>query len=305
MGQRGYCYFAKLTDLSTKSDMTFGDFDGYGTSFVGFLEGCLRNANMDDGEHSAVVNFLKRDNNSGSAVESLRIGAGHGESGIIAAIEDTAGKVLFQQTEDHTSRVQCFALLRADRAATTGFLVLHGNSRRTMRGPMLSYVNKALKSVGDGHIRLGLTPYVDSEAMRRAIEEGEIQRVRLIRYARPESRTTIEDQWFPRGQVGVEEFSLSLKGKGKRLLTRLLEAWSHDGHGEAARQIFVFEGLKFEEAKIEVVLPDGSKRTYILNDPDAGRAMSYDLEPLGVPRGVDLGQEPQVSAALRKVLPRD
>ena len=70
---------------------------------------------MDDGEHSAVVNFLERDHNSGSAVESLRIGAGHGESGIIAAIEDTAGKVLFQQTEDHTSRVQCFALLRADR----------------------------------------------------------------------------------------------------------------------------------------------------------------------------------------------
>lgn len=103
----------------------------------------------------------------------------------------------------------------------------------------------------------------------------------------------------------MEEFSLSLKGKDKRLLTRLLEAWSHDGHGEAAQQIFVFEGLKFEEAKIEVVLPDGSKRTYILNDPNAGRAMSYDLEPLGVPRGVDLGQEPQVSAALRKVLPRD
>ena len=151
---------------------------------------------MDDGEHSAVVNFLKRDNNSGSAVESLRI----------AAIEDTAGKVLFQQTEDHTSRVQCFALLRADRAATTGFLVLHGNGRRTMRGPILSYVNKALKSVGDGHIRLGLTPCVDSEAMRRAIEEGEIQRVRLIRYVRPEGRTTVEDQWFPRGQVGVEEF---------------------------------------------------------------------------------------------------
>lgn len=80
-------------------------------------------------------------------------------SGSIAAIEDTAGKVLLQQTEDHTSQVQCFALLRADRAPTTRLLALHGNvHRRAMRGPMLSYVNKVLKSVGDGHIRLGLTP---------------------------------------------------------------------------------------------------------------------------------------------------
>lgn len=211
--------------------------------------------------------------------------------------------MVFQQEEEHTSRVQCFALLRADRASTTGFLALHANSRRNIRGPLLKKVNELLAVVGNGQIRFVLNPYVDREVMMQAIREGEVQKVRLVRYARPDYRTTIEDQWFPDGDVGVEELFLSVKGKGKRLLTRLLEAWLHDSQSDEAQQILVYHDVKFEQAKIEIVRPDGSKRTYILNDPVAGRAMSYDLEPLGAPKSVNLEQERQIKSALLQILP--
>jgi hypothetical protein len=125
-----------------------------------------------------------------------------------------------------------------------------------------------------------------------------------VKYVRPDDRAVAANtKWVPAGEWG--SYELKIKGeRGHRLTPKLLRDYMNaDGvkKGQAFSEIVEFEGMTFDEVKVEVELENGTRRTFNLEKPSSGHPMTIDLENLKL----DKDQEPteaSVFVALRAAL---
>jgi hypothetical protein len=99
--------------------------------------------------------------------------------------------------------------------------------------------------------------------------------------------------------VGKLELDITMRGRAEMLRADLLQRF-FGGDPEARAAIVEFQGIPFEQAKIEVEV-GGRTRTFNIEEPAAGHPMTVDLLDLERDDDGDPTAD-SVAAALREVL---
>src|SRR5262249_55886701 len=162
-----------------------------------------------------------------------------------------------------TQLLRCGALFVIPPVETTGWLGLHVNNNRGIKGLLEIGLWAQFTNQFDDHL-LELTPFVGIAAFREAIEHDRIATVRLVQYEQPADRAVAAtNRWVRGDEWGKIEVRMSPRGRGRRVATGLLRRWlESDGEEQSAtlREILEFQNVEFDEAKIEAVLPDNTRR---------------------------------------------
>jgi len=124
-------------------------------------------------------------------------------------------------------------------------------------------------------IYTGEAPCTDyGERGKRAPRGAQGVAANLSRAEKP-SDISEGDKWA--GDDTGLKVRLDLKpDSGKRLPTALVKK-AFKGDREAFGQVVTFENITFDAAKIEVELANGTTRTFDLEDPDSGFALSEEI----------------------------
>jgi hypothetical protein len=101
------------------------------------------------------------------------------------------------------------------------------------------------------------------------------------------------------GVTAKLELSITPSGRTRRILSSLPHRFLQ-GDSSAFGEIVQYEGLHFDEARLEVTLPDGSRRTFNIEHPDAGHPFTEDIDGLVMENGDPTS--PSLRAALRLAL---
>lgn len=93
--------------------------------------------------------------------------------------------------------------------------------------------------------------------------------------------------------------TITPRGKVERILSALPLRFLQ-GDQRAFGEIVEFEGIHFDEARVEVQLEDGTHRTFNIERPDAGHAFTEDITDLQMEDGEPTDMS--LRAALRSAL---
>jgi hypothetical protein len=111
--------------------------------------------------------------------------------------------------------------------------------------------------------------------IKEAIANHQIDKVKLVKLGKP-SDLADDRKWVEKGADARIELRISAAERGKRLAGSLVER-AFGGDAAAHREIVRFDGIEFDQAKIEVVFPSGAHRTFNLERPDAGHPFTEDI----------------------------
>ncbi len=116
------------------------------------------------------------------------------------------------------------------------------------------------------------------------MSDGQIETIKLTRLDQPnDRRDRATDKWVRRNQSAHVEVGIRA-GRGEHVLGNLLTRFL-DGDREAFGDIVEFNGLQFDHAKVEVILDNGTKRTFNIETPDSGHAFTVDMDDLDFRNG--------------------
>jgi hypothetical protein len=197
----------------------------------------------------------------------------HGESGVAADIVDRAGGVRLHQRADDAQLVRCGCLFHLPAAATEGKLAVHVNDGRGVKELLESGLRRRF-AARSPQLALELVRHVDQGLLLQAVTADRVERVKLVRIERSGDRTIAAvDKWVSSGPARVE---LDVAG---HIRSELIRRYLRGEHGAFA-DIVEFGGITFQEAKVEVRLPDDTRRLFDLAHPEQGRPMTRDLSGL-------------------------
>jgi hypothetical protein len=223
--------------------------------------------------------------------EDLFVVLQHGESGIAAEIVDAAGGVRLRQTPDDAQLVRCACLFRLPAAEQEGRLALHVNDGRGVKELLEGGLRRRFAARSPG-LALEFARSVEGDLLQAAVAANRIEKVRLVRLERPGDRAIAAvDKWVPAGAAARVEVDV-----GGRIQPTLIRRFLAGDRGAFA-DIVEFAGMTFDEAKVEVRLPDDTRRLFDLEHPDQGRPVMRELTGLAF----DAGGEP-TEASLRSEL---
>lgn len=206
----------------------------------------------------------------------------HGQSGLAADIIGKRGELRLRQSPDDTQRVRCGALLRLPPAVEMGWLAAHINNGRAAKGLMEKGIQARFRQSYPGLV-LEIKPFISGSVLLAAVEEDRIDSVRLIRWDQS-SDSAGAGKWVNDGGAAKIELSIKPRGQMKRLLSRLPLQFLQ-GNSDVFGEIVQFEGMRFDEAKLEVTLADGMRRTFNIEHPDSGHAFTEDIGELRTEEG--------------------
>jgi hypothetical protein len=119
---------------------------------------------------------------------------------------------------------------------------------------------------------------VRGAALLEAIRRGRVDKVKLVKLERPHDRANAATgKWMRSGDLGKLE--LEITSPGQRLHPRLLQRFVN-GDRTAMAEMVEFEGMSFDEVDVQVTLPEGTQRTFNIENPDTGFPMTMDLDNL-------------------------
>jgi hypothetical protein len=272
-----------------------GDIDEQGTSLVMVLDRIMDSFESTNADDSIVVRCVSRE----ALGDELRIITQHGQNGVAADIVDGEGELRLRQTPDDTQLIRCGCLFRLPPAEQMGWFVLHVNNGRGVKGLLAKGVVEQLRDAYPD-LTLEMTPYVQKTVLAEAIKNNRIDKVKLVKLQPPNDRAVqATNKWVRAGAFARLELDISVRGRAERVLSGLLRRYV-DGESSAFSEIVEFEGITFDEAKVEVVLENNMRRTFNIEKPDSGHPFTEDITGLVVENG-----EPTQSSlfeALRSVL---
>jgi hypothetical protein len=256
-----------------KEPKELGQLDEDGAYLAEFLESVL------DSDFSAENEDGNKDVTCSGATLSepdLRVIFNPGERGIRADIADENGQLRFEQTARHTQILKSASLFRLPRNEKRGWWVLHLNHNRGIKFLVESELMKQFKEKFPDLI-LNIVPAINSEAYVAALERDDLLSATLYKYDRP-SDISEGNKWV-RSDTGLK-MKLSIEPeRGKRLLPELAKR-AIRGDREAFGAIVEFGDVTFDQAKFEVELENGTRRTFNVQAPESGHAFSEDIEPV-------------------------
>jgi hypothetical protein len=196
-----------------------------------------------------------------------------GESGLRADHLEPDGQVAFKQTAQHTQLFTCGSVFRLPRKSDVGLWACHSINRRGPKSMVAPELEKLFRERFE-KLRLTFKPSVNGAAFKDALENDRLLEATLIAYERSPN---IEDEeaWVDKNTGLKLRLDIEPTG-GKRLLAdRVLKAYKSRYLGD----IVEFGGVKFDSANFKVKLANGTERTFKVEDPEKGFAISEEIEP--------------------------
>lgn len=280
MSHRSAVYTVHVHRKGDPSDQRLlGDIDDAGTSLISTLGRCAVDLESRSSDGEKIVRTLSADIDG----DELHVIVEHGESGVAADIVDPVGTLRLRQRPEDTQRVRCGCLVRLPPTQTIGFMAVHVNNNRGVKGLLSTELTRRFRYEFDDLI-LVFTPYVLGAALTEAVDQGRIEKVKLIRLERPTDRASeATNKWVRGEQIGRLELDITATGRAQRLIPDRLRRYLH-GDAEVFGEIVEFHGLQFEQAKVEVVLGDGTRRTFDISAPESGHPFTEELSDLAFER---------------------
>lgn len=277
--------------------LPLGNIDGNGTYLLDVLADYLTDLESFDADQTRSVRSIDL-RRSG---DELYLSTLHGQTGMAAEIVDKRGELLLRQSVDDTQHVRCGCLIRLPASEDMGFLATHVNNGRAVKGLLEKGIQARFREQFDGLV-LTIKPFVEGSVYQDALEAGRLLKLKLIRVDRAEDPGEEGlGKWIEQGTEVKEVRTLSARGREAFLRARLPLALLR-GDGEAIAQILQFDGQTYDQARLEVELPSGKKRTFTIGDPDAGHAIFEDLRGLRFREGEPTDES--IWPALQKVIDR-
>lgn len=255
--------------------LPLGNIDGGGTWLLEVLKRYMQDLDVADADEERRVQStsVKR-----SGVE-LYVSLLHGQTNLVSDIFGKAGTLNYRQVSDDTQKVRCACLLRLPPAEDMGFLATHNNNGRAIKGLLEKGIQAQFREQFPDLV-LSIKPFIEGSVFQEALSAGRLLKLKLIRIDRAEDPAEQGlGKWVERGTAAKQEMTLTPRAKGAYLRTRLpLEAIR--GSEQAFGQLLEFEDQTYDQARVEVVLQNGRTRMFTIGDPDAGYAISEDLQNL-------------------------
>jgi hypothetical protein len=296
MSHRAAVYMVRVRKKRDRSGeyRLLGDFAEQGIGLLPTLERYCTGLESISADEAKIV----RCTTCTSDGHELRISARHGQNGVAADIVDADGRLRLRQTPQDTQLLQCGCLFLLSPTEELGWLAVHINNGRSVKGLLEKGLVEKFRVEFD-ELMLELPPFVQGSVLQEAVEHGQIDKVKLIRYEQPSDlATSATNRWVPTGAKGRLELDISA-GRGNRVLSDLFRRY-FGGDRDVFHEIVEFQGLTFDKAKVEVVLDGDKRRTFNIEQPDAGHAFTEDMQDLTIENGEPTPDS--VFASLRSAL---
>jgi len=252
-----------------------GDIDGSGTYLGDFLVDALNPKTFEAAraDESQDVRCEKRQL-AGSDRDEVEVLFRPGERGLRADHLEPDGQVAFKQTAQHTQLFTCGSLFRLPRKSDIGLWACHSINRRGPKSMVAPELERLFRERFE-KLRLTFKPSVNATAFRDALENDRLLEATLIAYERSPN---IEDEksWVDQ-ETGLKlRLDIEPAGGKRRLLApRVLDAFKTKNLGD----IVSFGDVRFDSANFKVKLANGAERTFKVEDPEKGFAISEEIEP--------------------------
>jgi hypothetical protein len=208
--------------------------------------------------------------------DDLRAVFHYGQNGIVADIVDSQGVPRLHQEADDSQLVRCAALFRLPKNRTLGWLAVHVNNSRGVK----YLLEKGLQSrfrERYPELVLEIEPYVLQSVLQEAVNNNRVDKVTLTKLESPDDRAVAQTaDWVPAGVYGYISLDITVR-QHAHILTQKLRQFLGGDHSVRA-QIVQFGGITFDEAKVEVILPNNRHKTFNIEKPEAGHAFTQDLD---------------------------
>jgi hypothetical protein len=283
MSHRAVIYTVKVHKLRKPKDLRLlGDFTDTGAgSLVDTINTCLTapfNAQWDDGSKVVIGESTVVSNDE---VHSRFI---TGQSGVVADIVDQQGALRLHQESDDTQLVHCASVFRLPATEKLGWWAVHVNNGRSPKGLIQKELMARFKGLYPD-LQLSIAPCVLGAALTEAVNRGQVEKVHLIKWEQPHNRAeAATDKWVAANEKARLELQITSAGRGGRVISDRVKKFLGGDTAEFG-QIVEFQGIEFEQAKVEVVLGNGSHRTFNIEKPEAGHPISMDLTDLDTQDG--------------------
>lgn len=183
-------------------------------------------------------------------------------------------ELAFSQLPPHTAKVRAGALFRLPPDGNIGWLVVYVPYRRGSITLLRDAMTGRFRLDFPG-LLLEVKPAVEGTALKRAVDDNQIEKIQLLRYDRhTDAFEGGSTKWLRRGEAA--EIALEVRGRrGTRILPNLIKRYL-EGETGVFGEIVEFEGVRFDHAKVQV--HEGSTvRTYNIENPEAGHAITIDI----------------------------
>lgn len=204
-----------------------------------------------------------------------------GRSGVRSRIR-SAGN-FFTRTEEHAEEMRAAVLFQLPRRKHVGLMAVHVPHRNSCKGIVDDILMAALRERG---FMLKLAAAVPLAAYAEAVRSGHVEKVTLIKYNAVGSDSFSDAaQW-----QDLQQAEMVLRFSGKRRRDRHkdindikpIKKFLDDRSEESRRQILEFNGIRYDDAKVTVTLPNDARRTFYLErEVEGGHpiTMALDIKP--------------------------
>ena len=196
-----------------------------------------------------------------------------GRSGVTSVLQKS-GEHDFYRTPQHSEAMRSAILFQLPPAKTRGTLVVHAPHGRSCK----SIVQQQLRDWFSflGYI-IDLSPVVPANALYEALQSDELKKVTLIKYDPDQFDKFHEAAQWGSDEVGRLELSV-VSGRGNSLRPDPIRRFIESPTEENKRQIIEFNGMEFDDVAVTVKMRNRTQRTFYLEAPDRGYAMSTMIE---------------------------
>ena len=277
MGHRAALYQVQVRKKHSRVDSEarlLGDFDEAGTSLIDGLAVILEDLEAETQDGEKLIRVMDVDVQG----DQLRVLVQHGQSGVVADIDGRVPGRHFHQVADDTQRVKCAVFFRLPPARRLGALAVHINNGRGVTGLLKREIREQFRQRFDD-ATLDIEPVISGDVLDEALQREAIEQIILRKYDRPQDRAGGDvTKWVRANEIGKLELKISPYAKTQQLMGGLIRRFRRDPR--VFPEIVEFAGIRFDEARVQVVLPDGSLRTFNIEKPDTGHPITEELARL-------------------------
>jgi hypothetical protein len=287
LGHRALIYSVRIhPKWKPNEEFEFGDLEGDGIYLGTVLHEIFNDNFLGSRDNKIVIGESAKLDGI-----NLRTSFRSGDSGYGADIEDENHNLLLRQLPTHTQLLPCASLFRLPKNQKYGWWAVHENNGRSVKGLIESEMQKQLQ-IRHPDLKLVINPWVPSNVLTEALAHNRLESVRLFKYgAAPDFKDA--DQWMREEASPQIELRISARERAEKLVSGLAKS-AAEGNKEALGKVIEFENLKFDMAKVEVELDNGSSRTFDLVGPPNGHPFAANIEPQeteGIPDDASLFDE--------------
>lgn len=279
MGHRALIYSVRIhPKWKPKDEFEFGDLEGEGIYLGAVLHEIFSDRFLASRDNKIVIGESAKLDGI-----NLKTSFRSGDGGYGADIEDENHNLLLRQLPTHTQLLRCASLFRLPKNQKYGWWAVHENNGRSVKSLIESEMHKQLQ-MRHPELKLLINPWVPSNVLTEALAQNRLESVRLFKYgASPDFKDA--DQWMREEASPQIELRISAREHAEKLVSGLARS-AAEGDQEAFGKVVEFENLKFDMAKVEVELDNGSSRTFDLVGPPNGHPFAANIEPRETEDGI-------------------